>query len=135
MQLPNDLCYSVVEMASAKSPRDWQTIALVFIIVIFVDPNIRDYVARQWNKKAVALQIERLKSQVNLPQLTEADVRSLAEAKLSSLERTTYRQDPPFYVSRAQAWEVTYAPQSIRDPHKRIKIWVDDTTRYVSRHD
>jgi len=122
-------------MALAKSPRDWPRVVFVFLLVIFAGPNIRDYVARQWNQKAVALQIERLKSQVNLPQLTEADVHSLAEAKLSSLERTTYRQDPPFFVSRAQAWEVTYAPQSIRDPGQRIKIWVDDSTRYVSRND
>ena len=122
-------------MTSAKPAPDWRALILVFILVTLLDSNVQDYFARQWNKKAFALQIERLKAQVNVPERSEADVRSLADTELSASERTDYRQNAAFFISHARAWEVTYAPQSISNPRKRLRIWVDDATGYPSRYD
>jgi len=124
-------------MASVKLKCALLTAVLLVILGLIIAPKIRDYVFRQSNRKAVAQQIEREKSRVNLPNLTEADVLILAKTRIRSSDYLDYHQEPPFYVSRAQAWQISLIPRSnvkrLSSAIKPTNIWVDDTTRYVSR--
>ncbi len=119
---------------TARKSNPWVLVCL--FVVLWGSPALVDYIARERSKKDLALQIERMKSQVSHPSLAEEDVSILAEREISSSERAEYRQSQPVYVSHAQAWQVTYLPKPIGERSRdldTIRIWVDDATRYVSR--
>jgi hypothetical protein len=117
-------------------------LAAILVIAVFgINSWVRDYIADVRGRKDLALQIERMKSQVNGngARLNEADARILAQTKLAATEIETYGHETAFYDSLTQVWTVSFNadPNFEKTDHRKgpIFVSVDDTTRSVWRLD